>query len=170
MRYSPFIPEQAILTSGIVDAEDVLKLAQQARSYLEFHTWCHEVTDVSFGHGFAHVGVFFCHANTSDRVRSEFFVVVGDVPPLYFDLEDSPTPVAALQDYVAWMVDLCDAFEAGQSLEEFPPLRARGDWAILAPSPELVNALRSRMKFVERELILPYVALDSLPPRISAFD
>jgi hypothetical protein len=147
------IPEDLLLTSDREEPAELTELAKEARAYLEYHTWCKGVEKIDFALGFSKVAVFHCRIKPRPGEGQDLFVIVGDIPPLYLDLEDAPTAHEALEMYVDIMIALCDTYEDGESLDEYPPLRERGSWRVLEPNNVMIKALRGRMSFIERNLV-----------------
>lgn len=85
-----------------------------------------------------------------DRPRkpedTERWAVVGDLPPMHFETDDTPTPALALQLYCAIAQDWADNVLAGRDLSESYPIE-------VAPTAEHANMLLSRVDFIRTKFI-----------------
>ena len=77
---------------------------------------------------------------------AERWAVVGDLPPMHFETDDTPTPALALQLYCAIAQDWADSVLAGSDLSECYPVE-------VAPTQEHAEMLLSRIDFIRRELV-----------------
>ena len=150
------IKESDLLSSGIEDANDLLQLAQEAKQFLCFHKWCGNVKEIYFAHGFAKLAVFFAEIEPLHGASPTTWVVVGDAPPMYLDTEYCPTAVDALEAYVEWMTEVCDRLDSKQDASDLPPILYRNSPRKMEMNPELIAILRSRLKFIKRELVDPF--------------
>lgn len=148
-----FVHENDLAAQGVEDAEKLTELAHEVRSYLEHHSWCEQVHDVWFADGFRYAAVFYAKIAPLGGADPEMFVIVGDIPPLYIDLDGCDSAQEALEIYVDLMLQLCDAYDRGESLEDLPPLQERLSWNVLEPDSELIDMLRGRMEFIRKHLI-----------------
>jgi hypothetical protein len=130
------------------DRELLRQMAADARTYLEGHSWCERVTDLRFGDGIGGVvAVFLAQiVPARDDVDESLWVVVGDIPPLYLVTDDVATPKEALESYVALRRDWVEAVRERRSLDGLAPVNA-------PPTPANVDALASRLDFIETEII-----------------
>jgi hypothetical protein len=77
------------------------------------------------------------------------WTVVGDLPPAYISTAYAKSPRAALDGYIGEMEAWVDAVRNGKPVDEFIPVNG-------APTLANAEALKSRLAFLERE-ILPYL-------------
>ncbi|WP_337185321.1 hypothetical protein [Phenylobacterium sp.] len=77
---------------------------------------------------------------------AERWAVVGDLPPMHFETDDTPTPALALRLYCAIAQDWADNVLEGRDLSESYPIE-------VAPTREHAEMLLSRIDFIRRELI-----------------
>ncbi len=148
-----FIEEAALVEENIEDAEALRGLAAEVRSYLESHHWCEKVERVYFVDGFRYAAVFYAEIIPHAPADSAMFVIVGDIPPLYIDLESCSSASEALEAYIDLMLQICDAFDSGADLSKLPPLQERLSWRYLEPDRELIDMLRGRMEFFQKNLL-----------------
>jgi hypothetical protein len=72
--------------------------------------------------------------------------VVGDLPSMHFETDDTPTPALALQLYCAIAQDWADNVLAGRDLSESYPIP-------IAPTQQHAEMLLGRIDFIRQELI-----------------
>lgn len=77
---------------------------------------------------------------------AERWVVVGNLPPMHFETDDTPTPALALQLYCAIAQDWADNVLEGRDLSDSYPIE-------VAPTREHAEMLLGRIDFIRRELI-----------------
>ncbi|MDX2220563.1 MAG: hypothetical protein SF172_16210 [Burkholderiales bacterium] len=127
---------------------EVLALANEASAFISSQAWCKKVTAVRLAWACAGVlGVFQVDLQpTSADVDSTLWVVVGDLPPAYLVLDQSPSWKDALRGYVAEMSLWVRAVKGGLPLEDLIPVAAE-------PSHEHAEMLASRLAFIEARII-----------------
>jgi len=128
-------------------------LAQDARVFVQSHAWAPPIDDLLLAFGIGGViGLYlvrFEHGVVSGEGEGdrEIWVVVGDLPSIYFEVEGSETPAAALETYCRIAQAWADAVLAGGDLsEEFP--------IPVAPTEAHARMLSSRLQTI-REIFLP---------------
>ena len=72
--------------------------------------------------------------------------MVGDLPSMHFETDDTPTPALALQLYCAIAQDWADTVLAGGDLSDSYPIP-------VAPTREHAEDLLSRIDFIRTKLI-----------------
>ena len=126
----------------------IIRLADEAGSYLAGHRWVASVRETYYGTGFDdRIGTFLFRIKPAEPEVPEWvWVVAGDLPPLYIGLEDAATATEALDGYVGAMQSWIDAVRAGRSVEEEAPVAVE-------PTRENADQLQSRLDFIEREFL-----------------
>jgi hypothetical protein len=136
-----------IQASQIKDPE-VRELAAEAEEFVASQRWCKKVLSVRLAWAVAGVlGVFQVDlAPAQAGVDSTLWVVVGDVPPAYLVLDESPTWREALRGYVAEMSRWVQAVKHGLPFDDVIPVEGE-------PSLEHADMLAGRLAFIETEII-----------------
>jgi hypothetical protein len=136
-----------IQASQIKDPE-VRELAAEAEEFVASQRWCQKVLGVRLAWAVAGaLGVFQVDlAPAEPGVDSTLWVVVGDVPPAYLVLDESPTWREALRGYVAEMSRWVHAVKHGLPLDDVVPVEAEA-------SIEHAEMLADRLAFIETEII-----------------
>jgi len=138
------------LIEGDSTADTVLlrEMATEAHEFVCNQSWCERVNHQYFAYGVGGVVAVFLFQITpsAEDVDSCLWVVVGDLPPAYLVVDDSPTAADALDGYCSEMMAWVEAIEAGESIDELIPVNA---------SPTLVNAeqLKGRLRFLRSKII-----------------
>jgi len=124
-------------------------LRNEARRFIQRDaTWAPPISDVILAFGVAPIVALFLvrfepGGKPEDRER---WVVVGDLPSMHFETDDTPTPAWALQLYTAIAQDWADNVMAGRDLSDSYPIP-------VAPTKEHAELLHSRIDFIRREII-----------------
>ena len=145
---SRLAPIDQTLGDDLEDTALLRTLAVESREFIESFDWCGKVERGWFGFGVGGiVGVFLFEIQpTMPHIDRVLWVIVGDLPPAYLVVDQSPTPYAALTTYVGLMQDWIDAVRAGNALDECIPVNA-------PPTPEYADLLQSRLDFLNANIL-----------------
>lgn len=117
-------------------------LAREARAYLLAHEWCGGVREVYLAEEYGATVLLSEVDPLSPDADSQVWVITGDAPIAYMDVESCPNAVAALCEYVIcvfiWADDTLNGAEAGDRIQlhghnSFRPLAGRTDAEALQP-------------------------------------
>ncbi len=127
--------------------KEIIDLSKEATSYLLSYEWCSEVVDgwlaISWGYI---LGVFLYKIKSKYPEVDEYvWMVVGDIPPAYIDIESANNPEEALRSYVGIMGDWVAAVESNKSVEECYPIE-------VPATIENALMLKSRLNLILEEL------------------
>jgi hypothetical protein len=124
------------------------EMLDEARGYLQSFSWCKKIRRSWFGWGVGGVcAVFFFEIEpTSKKVDKCLWVIVGDLPPAYLVTDASPTPLAALGNYVDLMQEWVDAVKKGKSVARCIPVN-------VPATPEYASLLQRRLDFIRKEFL-----------------
>jgi hypothetical protein len=93
------------------------------------------------------IGLFLLELDPpGPQVDQYVWVVVGDLPPAYISSSYARSPRAALDGYIGEMEAWVEAVENGQTTDDLIPVNA-------APTLQNAEALKSRLGFLEREIL-----------------
>lgn len=128
-----------------VEAIQALRFAAQA--YVDSCRWAMPIEDLMLAFGVGPIlGLYLLRfalgGKPEDRER---WVVVGDLPSMNFETDDTPTPALALQLYCAIAQDWADNVLEGRDLSDSYPIE-------VAPTPEHAEMLLGRVDFIRREI------------------
>ncbi len=130
-------------------------MLREAEDYLLAFKWCKKIEESYFGLGVGGVVAVFLFKIVPGRVDVDewIWVVVGDLPPAYITTDDAPNAACALDGYIGAMLEWVEAVLAGRSVEKTIPVNA-------APTRENALALRSRLAFLDKEILGKYYSGD----------
>lgn len=121
--------------------------AEEARSFMATFRWCRSIRKLWFAGGFSHVAVFLCELeNSAEPADDQLWIVVGDLPPAYLVVDDSPDVKTALLSYVYEMRLWVDAAKKARSVADCVPVN-------VAATPENASMLESRLDFIENDYV-----------------
>lgn len=140
------------MTGG--DKKDIAllkEMLEEAVNYLKSFKWCPEIEKIYFGFGIGKiVAVFLFKFKEKIKGTDEFlWVVVGDLPPAYFVVDETPNPKEALKAYCELMEDWVKAVRSGASLEDIYPIA-------VPPTEEYARMLSSRIESLRNDIIPQY--------------
>jgi hypothetical protein len=123
-------------------------LTDDAWAFVNGYRWTPPIADLVLAFGVAPiVGLYLMRFEPGGRPEDrERWVVVGDLPSMHFETDDTPTPAWALQLYCAIAQDWADNVVAGRDLSDSYPIP-------VAPTKEHAELLYSRIDFIRRKII-----------------
>lgn len=126
-------------------------MRREAENYLSSFDWCREIIECFYGLGVGGVvAVFLFHMEPSGHtVDPWLWVITGDLSSAYLVVDQSPTPVSALEAYVAEMRKWAEAAKNGTSISDVIPVNVE-------PNPENAARLIKRLEFLTTEVIPIY--------------
>jgi hypothetical protein len=139
--------EDAEVERPLLDA-----LAATARAFVASQSWAPPISELLLAFGIGGViGLFlvrFEYGITSGEGRGddEIWVVVGDLPSIYFETENIKTRADALSVYCNIAEDWADHVVAGDALSECYPIPVE-------PTLEHARMLKSRLATIRKEFI-----------------
>jgi hypothetical protein len=141
-------PVDLIEGDSVVDTDLLKQTATEAYNFICGQDWCEHVDRQYLAYGVGGVvAVFFFQITPSAKdVDSCLWVIVGDLPPAYLVVDDSPTAADALDGYCSLMMEWVEAVEAGESVDELIPVNA-------SPTIENAEQLKGRLQFLRSEVI-----------------
>lgn len=139
---------EAYLHGFITENKIFQTFLDEARSELEFYNWCKEIKETYVGMFFSEIiGIFlFKIAPCSDDIDEWIWVIVGDLPPAYLTVEDSPNPACALDSYIGAMEEWVEAVRSGESIQDLIPVN-------VAATAENADLLKNRLVVLDEEIL-----------------
>jgi hypothetical protein len=131
-----------------VDTNLLRKMATEARDFICEKEWCGHVDRQYLAYGVGGVVAVFLFQITprAEDVDPCLWVIVGDLPPAYLVIEDTPTAADALDGYCSEMMEWVGAVEAGESVDELIPVNA-------SRTIEDAQQLKGRLQFLRSKII-----------------
>lgn len=114
------VDDTMAIRANVEHPEEVAELAARARSYLESMPWCKRVVagwvDSSWGYI---LGVFYFKLVPADSGAPEYvWIIVGDIPPAYLDVDCCRTGKDAVGGYLAEMEEWVNRVLCGKPMDE----------------------------------------------------
>ena len=128
--------------------KEIKKLSEEAYNYLKQQAWCKEVEEGWLAEGWGYIlGIFLFRINPSSKNVDDYvWIVVGDIPPAYIDIESAQTIEEVLKSYILIMRDWTHAVLNKLSLTESFPVA-------VDPSEKMANMLNRRLDLLESEIL-----------------
>ena len=141
-------PVSTALGDSEEDSALLLKMATEAKQFIQSFEWCSGVNHEYFGLGVGGVIAAFLYNITPAKpdVDSWLWVIVGDVPSAYIVTDDAHTPVLAVEAYIREMREWAAAAKAGNPVDDLIPVN-------VPETAEWGHELERRLGFIERKLL-----------------
>jgi len=145
---SSFPTGQSLDYESEEEVEQLVALRDEAWRYLDTYRWNPPIEDLVLAFGIAPIIALFLvrRAPGGRPDDAERWVVVGNLPSMHFETDDTPTPALALQLYCAIAQDWADNVLAGRDLSDSYPIP-------VAPTREHAEMLLGRIDFIRTKLI-----------------
>jgi hypothetical protein len=140
------IPIGQIAQADLDYVDEVVDLAERAGRYLVSMRWCRQVVDgwLDFATGYI-VGIFYFQIVPAQPDVPRFvWIIVGDMPPAYFDGETHYSSYEALDAYVKEMQVWVDKVRDGCPLDDDVIT------VNVPPEKEWAEELKSRLKRIRK--------------------
>jgi hypothetical protein len=130
------------------EVELLKQLTADAWSFVNSYRWTPPIADLVMAFAIAPIiGLYLMRFEPGGKPEdAERWVVVGDLPSMHFETDDTPTPNLALQLYCAIAQDWADAVLEGRDLSDSYPIP-------VAPTQEHAEMLLSRVETIRKDLI-----------------
>jgi hypothetical protein len=129
------------------------ELERRARAFVQSHAWAPPIKEMLLAFGVGGViGLYLVRfeqgiSSGEGKGATEIWVVVGDLPSIYFETEGSETRAAALRTYCDIAEAWADAVLSGADCSECFPVPVQ-------PTEEHARMLKSRLQTIREEFIL----------------
>lgn len=136
------------------DDVEFTALAEEANSFLKDHKWCGSINKQWFVAGWENLLIVFFFEITpnSSDADDHVWVIVGDLPPAYIDIESATNEIEAVRVYTEIMDDWVQCVKSGQSTENCYPIN-------VPPENKYAEMLSTRLQFI-RKYILGNASID----------
>jgi hypothetical protein len=137
---------------GAQEASLLRDLEERARDFVQSHRWAPPIEELLLAFGIGGVlGLYLVRfergiSSGEGQGAREIWVVVGDLPSVYFETEGSEIPADALRTYCAIAEVWADAVTTGDDLSGCFPIAAE-------PTPENARMLKSRLRTIRDEFV-----------------
>ena len=134
--------------AGEEEVEAIQALTAEAQAFTGSFRWRPPIESLTLAFGVGPIlGLYLMRFEPGGRPEDrERWVVVGDLPSMHFETDDTPLPWLALELYCAIAQDWADNVLAGRDLSESYPIPVE-------PTREHAEMLLSRIEFIRTELV-----------------
>jgi predicted adenine nucleotide alpha hydrolase (AANH) superfamily ATPase len=140
---------EKIKEENIEYLDEVLTLKVQAEDYLKAFKWCKKIKNGWLVKEWGYIlCIFYFEIEPAvDSVADSFvWIIVGDLPPAYIDIESASNAYEALTSYLSLMQDWVDNVNQGKSVEECFPIKVE-------PTDEYAEMLGARMNILKEDYL-----------------
>ncbi len=126
-------------------------MLHEASQFILSFRWCGAIQESYLGIGIGGVlAVFLFRILPIEAGVDEWlWAIVGDLPPAYLVTDNAPNAACALEGYVEEMARWAQAAKRGKAVADLIPVN-------VPPTPENAIELRSRLDFIEKEILPQY--------------
>lgn len=137
--------------SDIEDVDLLLQLADEAMLYVKSHSWCKEILEIYFDRGWGDmVAVFYITIKPNgDNVDNSIWVIVGDLPPAYFDPINCKNGAQALEGYVDCMQEWVRRVYNGENVDDVISVN-------VPTEKKYAQMLEARLQIIKDEILSEY--------------
>lgn len=130
------------------EVEALAALEAEAWAFVDSYRWNPPIADLPLAFAVAPIlGLYLMRFEPGGKPEdAERCVVVGDLPSMHFETDDTPTPALALRMYAAIAQDWADNVIAGRDLSDSYPIEVE-------PTREHAEMLLGRVDFIRNELM-----------------
>lgn len=123
-------------------------LSARGWGFVDSYHWTPPIADVVLAFGIAPIiGLYLMRFEVGGKPENgERWVVVGDLPSMHFETDDTPTPALALEFYCDIAQDSADTVLSGRDLSDCYPIP-------VAPTQEHAEMLLSRIETIRKDFI-----------------
>lgn len=135
--------------SDIEYKDEVIELVDEARHYLKSFSWCKEIKSGLLARSFGYILCIFLfeiEPVKNSGADEKLWIIVGDLPPAYFDTIEYKTPHDALDFYCFVMEEWASHIKAGKSLVDYYPVNTK-------PKLEYADMLAVRIQLIRDEFL-----------------
>jgi hypothetical protein len=138
-------PSGSLVGDEPEDTELLKQMLREAEDFIFAFSWCDRIKQSFFGCGIGGICAIFLFEIVPSRkgVDSWLWVIVGDLPPAYLVIDESPTPSAALKTYMVEMRRWIAAAQRHESVADLIPVN-------VPPTAENGAALEGRLSMLEK--------------------
>lgn len=147
---SEMISIEYLNSSGLEYVDELIELSNQAIAFVESKPWCNKVINgwLSRGRGYM-FGLFYFQIKPSrPDIPGYHWVIVGDLPPAYLDVEFCPTASSAIEGYVCELQEWVDRVMTDRPLDESViPVN-------VPPEKKWAEQLQSRLDLIRKNILI----------------
>jgi hypothetical protein len=127
---------------------EFVALAKEANLFLKGHNWCKAIEKQWLAANWDNILIVFYFdliPNSSD-VDDHVWIIVGDIPPAYIDIESANNETEAVRAYTEIMDDWVQCVKSGRSVDDCYPIN-------VAPEKKYADMLDIRLQFIRKYIL-----------------
>lgn len=134
--------------TDVEDLDEQLIYIEEAKAYLQEHKWCKSIVESWYDKGWAGILTItlFEIIPNEKGVDNFVWVIAGDLPPVYIDIESATNGTCALKAYTVIVRDWLECVFNGNGVDDCYPIN-------VPPTKEYAKMLKSRVDFIETEIL-----------------
>lgn len=142
---------EELKNSDLEDVDLLLQLADEAVLFVKSQSWCKNIIKIFFDRGWGDmVAVFFVLIEPNGyNVDDSIWVIVGDLPPAYFDPINCKNGAQALAFYVDCMQEWVSRVYSEESIDDVISVN-------VPPEKKYAQMLESRLNIIKDEILIEY--------------
>ena len=147
------VPVRDLSQTGFDDALDLMELASDAERFLLHHTGCRHLEAIYFDRGFKAVAVFYAITEVQINLENNFWIVVGDMPPMCFVGSRYENGAKVLLEYSVQWLRWAEAARTNAITDGMAVPRTAGTFEVLKPTSKLIEAIEIRANFIKDKVV-----------------
>lgn len=135
--------------SGVEYVDEVTTLSVEAQQYLKSFSWCNEIEKGWLAKGWGYIlCIFYFKIKPTPGSGADDFIwiIVGDIPPAYIDIQSVDSALEALKAYVNIMEEWINNIKEGKSVDNCFPINVE-------PSMKHADMLQKRIEIINSDFI-----------------
>lgn len=137
--------------------KELQELVEEAKRFLQSHAWCRTIKQGYVSHywpGIMALFYFEIEPTPDSSADEAVWVIVGDVPPAYMDIQTCRTPAEAIEGYVGALWEWVERVKQGDPIPgDVIPVYYRDSEREVPPTLEFADLLAKRLTFIEERLL-----------------
>ncbi|MBL7797291.1 MAG: hypothetical protein JNJ90_12410 [Saprospiraceae bacterium] len=127
---------------------EFITLAKEARLFLQGHNWCKAIEKQWLAANWDNILIvfYFDFIPDSSDTDDHVWVIVGDLPPAYIDVESANTETEAVQVYIEIMDDWVQCVKGGRPVEDCYPIS-------IPPEIRYADMLDLRLQLIRKYIL-----------------
>ncbi len=128
---------------------EILNLSVEAQNYLKLFKWCRKIINGWLVKEWGYMlCVFYYEIEPLPESKADNFVwlIVGDLPPAYIDIQSATNEFEALNSYVFLMEDWINHVNKGKSVKDCFPINVK-------PTKKYATMLSNRINIIKEDML-----------------
>ena len=148
INFNNLIKVTELKEAEIEDIDEQLEYLKEATAFLLSHKWCDNIVESWYDKGWAGILAVFLFKiiPKGEGVDTFVWVITGDLPPAYIDIDSALNGTCAIKAYTDIMEDWVDCVFKKKNVAECYPIN-------VPPTKEYAKMLKTRIDFIRKEIL-----------------